>query len=199
MRCSICKTELVRGEDKVYETLEDHVSDPNQEDLPLRATYVCPNMVCDHGDSFWGPDGEFFTSMRLKDYDKLPFIQGNSGAFGSLWRKMNAEQSGGEKEHEFKLWKFWLRLRFNYFCDEEGDTIVRTPRLELWVKEKDGCGYTQCNGISMFFFCIRQYHRRKKMFCKLVLTVIMTNSRTVYSATSNGQDTITPSGGERRS
>ena len=164
MRCSICKTELVPGEKKKYETLSDHVSQPNAIDYPLRSTFVCPNMDCELGDSFWGPDGDFYTSIRLKEYDELPFIQGNSGAFGSFWRKVKAEEIGEKKEYGFKLWKFWLRILFKYFCDEEGDTIVRTPRIELWVKEKDSCGYTHCNGIHMFFFCIRQYHRRKRQF-----------------------------------
>ncbi|HUW14921.1 MAG TPA: hypothetical protein VM537_34695 [Anaerolineae bacterium] len=55
MRCPRCGMELVRGEPKEYETLSEHVSNPNQEEYPLRATYACP-AGCGNN-TFWDPDG----------------------------------------------------------------------------------------------------------------------------------------------
>ena len=43
MRCPKCRSELVLGEQRKYETLNDHVSNPNAADYPLRRTFVCPN------------------------------------------------------------------------------------------------------------------------------------------------------------
>lgn len=43
MRCPKCKTTLIKDEPREYETLLEHVSDPNQEKFPLRPIYVCPN------------------------------------------------------------------------------------------------------------------------------------------------------------
>jgi len=40
MRCPKCKATLVKGKPKRYETLLEHVSDPNQK-LLLRPTYIC--------------------------------------------------------------------------------------------------------------------------------------------------------------
>jgi len=52
MRCPKCKTTLIGGGLKRYETLIEHVSDPNQE-LPLRPTYICPSK-CLGMDQFFG-------------------------------------------------------------------------------------------------------------------------------------------------
>ena len=51
MRCPYCRGPLYRGPKKVYETLLDHVTDPNNENLPQRRTLVCkcsPDMFWDH-------------------------------------------------------------------------------------------------------------------------------------------------------
>ena len=104
MRCSICKTELVRGEDKKYETLMDHVMDPNLEDYPLRPTFVCPNPDCPvHGNSFWSPDGEFFTNLDYEEYLDFKdnkFVDGIGHALDSSHReaKVYAEEVCGKEE-----------------------------------------------------------------------------------------------------
>ena len=56
MRWPKCKTTLVRGELKEYETLLEHVSNPNQEKFPLRDTYTCPNK-CFGNEQFFGYKG----------------------------------------------------------------------------------------------------------------------------------------------
>jgi len=56
MRCPKCKTELIKGKRKRYETLEEHVLDPNKSNYPLRPTFVCPNN-CLGKDSYFDFDG----------------------------------------------------------------------------------------------------------------------------------------------
>ena len=58
MRCPVCKTNLVKGELRKYETLSEHVSDPNRVDVPLRLTYVCPNKC--QGEGFFNPNGDLY-------------------------------------------------------------------------------------------------------------------------------------------
>jgi len=44
--CPFCKTQLIRGENKEYETGIEHVFNPNQEHFPVRSTWVCDNSDC---------------------------------------------------------------------------------------------------------------------------------------------------------
>ena len=44
-RCPMCGRRLVKGGDKAYETLIDHVESPN-DTPPLRPTQVCENGAC---------------------------------------------------------------------------------------------------------------------------------------------------------
>ncbi len=46
MYCPACGSGLVRKGTKTYQTLSDHVTRPNVENLPERATYKCPNGDC---------------------------------------------------------------------------------------------------------------------------------------------------------
>lgn len=57
MRCPSCKKNLILGKPERYETLEEHVSDPNQEITCKRPTYVCP--VC-YPDAFFDDSGAFY-------------------------------------------------------------------------------------------------------------------------------------------
>ena len=43
MRCPKCKSVLELDKQRKYETLNDHISNPNAIDYPFRKTYVCPN------------------------------------------------------------------------------------------------------------------------------------------------------------
>ena len=68
--CPNCETELVLGPGtKVYETLCDHVSDPNSDSLPAREYYVCPNAACElHDKAFWDDWGDFYSSSDVHDW-----------------------------------------------------------------------------------------------------------------------------------
>ncbi len=70
MNCPYCNSKLLEGPQWQYETLLDHVSDPNQEDLPMRTTWVCKQAFCqDSYHRFWDIDGysySFGKNMSLK-------------------------------------------------------------------------------------------------------------------------------------
>lgn len=67
MKCPKCKTELRNGEAKSYETLCDHVLNPNAEIIPERATYKCPNN-CYGKKAFWGTEGDAYCTDRDKGH-----------------------------------------------------------------------------------------------------------------------------------
>ena len=73
MKCPFCGCFLLEGEQKRYETLCEHVSNPNQEYYPLRDTWVC-NCEKSHN-SFWDWYGDFYPDH---------FIQENTNAIISL-------------------------------------------------------------------------------------------------------------------
>lgn len=59
MLCPFCKQPLVVGEQRRYETLCDHVDDPNRTDYPLRNTYECS---CKKSkDTFWDIYGDYYS------------------------------------------------------------------------------------------------------------------------------------------
>jgi hypothetical protein len=80
MKCPKCRKTLILTESRVYETLVEHVCDPNGESLP-RPTYVCPR-GCFGDDAFWGIDGEIY-NPDAKYYRETTDAIGN--AFGGLF------------------------------------------------------------------------------------------------------------------
>lgn len=66
MRCPKCDTELVDGGYREFETLSDHVGNPNALSHPPRSTLVCPNKCFGdrqffdiYGDFYGGNFGEY--------------------------------------------------------------------------------------------------------------------------------------------
>lgn len=80
MRCPKCKATLVKGKLKRYETLLEHVSDPNQDKHPLRETHACPNK-CFGNKQFFGYEGG---SYGGKDWNEKYF-----SALDSIDREIN--------------------------------------------------------------------------------------------------------------
>ena len=69
MKCPFCGKMLVPGERKEFETILDHVFNPNAESYPLRPTWICD---CEYSiDSFWDEDGHRYGGRNSFDYAKL--------------------------------------------------------------------------------------------------------------------------------
>jgi hypothetical protein len=62
--CPLCGTPVVYGEPQRYETLCEHVSDPNGES-PIRKTVKCPNLKCPASAGWWGcAEGGYYDGWR---------------------------------------------------------------------------------------------------------------------------------------
>jgi hypothetical protein len=66
MGCPYCKAFLQLGDQQRYETLLDHVEDPNAEDYPLRETWVCPTENCTvhKSKSFFDSYGDLYVGKQ---------------------------------------------------------------------------------------------------------------------------------------
>lgn len=87
MNCPACRTELTPGEARQYETLLEHVTDPNGE-AEARPTLECPNQGCPaHQDGvFWAQDGE--GPYRSNFGRRYGWIDDNPVPFGSFHRNL---------------------------------------------------------------------------------------------------------------
>lgn len=91
--CPACGTPLIKGPEKRYETLLEHVScTDGEEEYPLRPTLVCINPSCNlEGKGFWSipPDGDWYSdhvnpidvyslssSFSLTNEERLHFVNG---------------------------------------------------------------------------------------------------------------------------
>lgn len=87
MRCPFCKGILKYGGLEYYETLCEHVCDPNGD----HGTYNRPIFICDCSISencFWDPDGDFYTNELSKGHRLLIFHIKNKEAIGSMWENI---------------------------------------------------------------------------------------------------------------
>jgi len=161
MLCPCCKTKLVVTGQERLETLEEHVScvDPC-----LKDKYECPNPSCaTYQKCCWNEDGEHYQSFS----DKFPFIDNNSGPFGSFSRRINVEIYKHDEDRElFKLGRFKFKLVYSYKANEDGEILSRKRRIETWLKTRDDdWGYTlYISGIHMLIFSIKQFHWERKRF-----------------------------------
>jgi hypothetical protein len=136
MRCPRCRRELIPGESKKYEDLNDHVSNPNATDHPLRITYVCPK-GCLKG--FYDPWGDYYSGSHDSFVDGKYLYALDSGSrkcavdftihtFGSKgWhffrylKDVYALHIYGEKdipENVAKLLWYYLNSKIHYFKSE---------------------------------------------------------------------------------
>jgi len=95
MKCPFCKSKLEIKGKRRYETLGDHVSDPNMEIPPMRDYYECDCEGCQGG--YWGEDGSIYTGynnyIKICEFKyKLPnsyYSNWKSSLIGSWDRKYN--------------------------------------------------------------------------------------------------------------
>lgn len=121
MRCPYCGHILVPGEMRRFETIADHVSDPNATDYPLRNTWICVNQKCfipEH--TFWDSDGGAYGMHKLGDHFSLP-----KSAKNSFWRRIEKEQALLDKFYKFpKIVKIIRRYH------------VKKDMFQYWLRSK---------------------------------------------------------------
>lgn len=148
LHCPKCKLELSIGKLREFETLVEHVCDPNMQSVPLRQTYVCSNTNCPASkeDIFWDEDGEYYGWSKGFDFD-----DNISTAFPSSARRIEIEiyKKGLKSKIDLPpflmLWVLKPLIEFKYKADEYGTILSRTWELKWLRKEKlfqrDGMGY----------------------------------------------------------
>jgi len=135
MYCPKCTYDLSKGEDKEFETLCDHVCDPNKESYPLRPTWVCdnPNCECSKHDVFWDEFGEYYGCFEVEFEHRL------NSAISSFARKNDIEiYKKGLKRSTYlspilMLWFLQPKIEFNYKADEYGNVLSKSWSLN-WLK-----------------------------------------------------------------
>jgi hypothetical protein len=95
MFCPLCRAKLVAGADRCYETLSEHVGNPNARAC-LQPTVVCPNQECRaYTDGvYWDPyqgDGPYQPKSPFKLY---AWIDGNPHPFQSICREVHTKVYG---------------------------------------------------------------------------------------------------------
>lgn len=150
MNCPKCHKRLVQGKDREFETLTDHICEPNREHYPLRPTFICNNPQCPASkeDLFWDEWGALYGYSR-----KLEFDNNINSAYPSFERKTDIEiYKKGLKSKMYlppclMLWFLQPMIEFTYKADEYGNVLKKGYKL-VWLKKdnwkpwvKDRFGY----------------------------------------------------------
>lgn len=106
MRCSHCKTILVKGEKEQFTNTAEHVLDPNEEyERPMRDTWICPNCQLKTL-VFWDEQGSLYVTGSYREYHKIIALNKKGDAiFSWSWFYENFDN---------KIWWFKYRLRSKF-------------------------------------------------------------------------------------
>lgn len=155
-KCPACMEKMTMDSQREYETLGDHVSDPNRKSHPLRDSYICSDEKCitRKYNVFWDYMGDRYGYIPYNDVKKYGytdcdqlFINENDAPFGSHSRKSNVEiyKKGLKKEiwlhRMFGGWFFQPFIEFHYKSNEQGDVLKKTFSLKFVKRygRSDGC------------------------------------------------------------
>lgn len=149
--CPSCKSPVVITKQERFETLEEHVCNPNMEVHPLRDAYQCSdkNCITKKNNIFWDYNGDRYGSVK-KDGDwvmddKKYFIDDNDSPFGSYRRRINVEiYKVGLKDNvflspAFALWFLQPYIQYDYVADNNGK-ILKTKRSISFLKKDKRSG-----------------------------------------------------------
>lgn len=128
MKCPFCKRPLVPGPLKAYETLVDHVDEPNRRDYPLRPTYICGCLLSEG--AFWDEMGDYYSySSNLEHYHALketfgdPLDHGNLHAIDSpSWRSVRVRRRREWLKKHIAPYRWYLEWRWRRVTRKYGLT-----------------------------------------------------------------------------
>lgn len=175
MLCPCCKKPLVEGKSRVFETLADHVSDPNNEQgLPARETWECGHEYCAlYKNSFWDWYGDFYSKLHHRLTRALakdlggPYEKSDSlYALNSYCLKHHmdtaADWNGFVVFHlGFWRWKLYIGTQHNLMGEK-----VALGRIKLkkqhWDRNGWSEGATFWSGIACYFQFLKDVNYIKK-------------------------------------
>lgn len=156
-RCPICTVELISGEHKRYETLSDHVCNPNG-DLPERETYVCRNTGCDaYWDQlFWDYEGHGpYNSDFGQSYK---YIDGNPCVIPSFSRKLYAEIYDKSQDSTIlRTKRLLIKRKARRVADEYGNILEQSYSHDFYYGSGRGSYCLWIPGYRMLLYCIRGF------------------------------------------
>jgi hypothetical protein len=177
-KCPICKSPVKIAGQESYETLSEHVTDPNATSQPKRDAYKCTNQECICNDSkhdvFWSYNGEMYGGFMIDDEE---FIGENNAPFGSFERKMNVEIGKDGLKSEIYLhpaWCLWLLqpyIEYHYKGDVMGNVVKKWFTVEFLKKNERGeysykfstCWSTWKHKWFDFYSKIKAYKEHKQL------------------------------------
>ncbi|MCK5019216.1 MAG: hypothetical protein KAS32_19305 [Candidatus Peribacteraceae bacterium] len=162
MFCPICQTELISGENKCYQTLDEHVVRPN-DSCPMRETVVCANKECKAHKAkvFWAYDGE---GPYHDGFGKFSWINNNPVPFGSYHRAIHFRCSYHEEDSRLSVGKLTVRREIKYESDDYGHKTGERVRYTIWWNN-----IMWIPGYRMFLFSLRQFYRNKRLGTKYAI------------------------------
>jgi len=174
MKCRFCDKELINGKDRQFETLSDHVCNPNSTEYPKRNIFECCDKECvaNKVSGFWDEMGDFYYDYRKQDI--IP--KGRNSANGSYARQMEIEIE--KHDEDFFIWKgikYCIEIKFEYMADEYGNILKRIPKIHIlrryfdsikdifdfiFKKKRNFILIYDRSNISMLKFCKNRYKRK---------------------------------------
>lgn len=129
--CPCCGVKLIKGEARRFETLDEHVSDPNKEEYPLRDTWMCPTSTCKvhTTKAFYADMGGLYTSAEGVGQN-IP-----SDALFS-WEWAHHEQNAFWKSKLGKVFSFRANNLLYPFCW----LGIHFPTERAWKDHEPFCG-----------------------------------------------------------
>lgn len=182
MKCPCCKSEIVIGPKKQYETLDEHVCSPNSES-PFRDTLICSNEDCitRKGNAFWDHFGDMYGGIYIP---KESFIKENNSPFGSLGRKTNVEiykvglKSKTYLSPAWLLWFYQPFLEYNYRSNENGDVLKKSISVKFLKKDNKISKQYTILAIPFWntlIFLSNRFHKNKESYDKNQNTFYLIN------------------------
>jgi len=154
--CPLCRSQLIVGPDYRYETLGEHVCDPNGA-RPSRPTLVCPNQSCQASWAkiFWSTDGEgpYHTNFD----ENYAWIDGNPLPFGSYHRGIYFQCGYHDEDRRFIIGKLMVKRAVTYKSDDYGHKTGKNVHYSIWWNN-----IHWISGIRMLLFSLGQFYHSKK-------------------------------------
>ena len=163
-----CKKELVPMDEKHYESLEEHVFDPNGTPS-LKTGYGCPAVECDANKLGirWTDDGSLYIGPLFRKLREVKFVDDNDAPFGTFDRRQKVEiYKTDENYNIIKTPWFYVKRKFCYKADEDGNILKKWSKLETWIINNNGTATFYNSGLHMLIYCFKEFYRYKKEYRK---------------------------------
>lgn len=156
MGCPCCRTKLVFVKKGKYETLCEHVGNPNSR-VSMKDAFGCPNTDCEayKYDKLWIESGE----GPYGGFKKIKYIDNNDAPFRTYHRSLNAQQS---KKFDFFITK-WIMIiiEISSKADNNGKrNWNKIIKIGIAFLDKHGGYVKYISGINMLIYNINKYIRR---------------------------------------